>query len=189
MEINVVKILLNTSHIYHAKSHYAKSLRPEQFYLTYKLFMLQGKGKIKFLGTRMLIFLLCFFNWNCLNDFRDRLLPSTFWVLFFISSPSSREACQLWPTLIVLCYPQQSMSLMSMLTKGKQIYLVLVLRPKVIFVKSWGYSALSSPEQPIINVGIRAVSPRDAGSVDWRLPFPNFKKIFQVSLVHKKTSK
>lgn len=72
---------------------------------------------------------------------------------------------------------------------NKNVYLVLVLRPKVIFVNSWGYSALGSPEQPIKTVAIRAFSPRDLGLVDWQLQFPNLKKTFLVCLVHKKTSK
>lgn len=43
---------------YHAMSHYAKSLCPEQFYLTYKLFIHRRKMEIKFLGAGILI--LCF---------------------------------------------------------------------------------------------------------------------------------
>ena len=41
---------------YHAVSHYAKLLGPEQFYLTYKSFMPRRNMEIKFLGAGMLIF-------------------------------------------------------------------------------------------------------------------------------------
>ena len=37
-------------------SHYAKSLGPERFYLTYKSFMPKRNMEIKFLGAGMLIF-------------------------------------------------------------------------------------------------------------------------------------